>query len=197
MKITVEKIVGWDRVLNSARTTVGKKELDKEPSDVFKRQLLISEHSPIRNLLFEVIWQDIYYWVAMHLARHHIGFHSGEDDLIFIKTQRSDRTGIDRENLSQNALVNFRAVLNAHSIINISRVRLCNTASRETREAWELLIENLREIEPILASLCQPNCIYRGLCPEHPTCGYKKTAKYKKRFQHYLEQVTESIVVIT
>jgi hypothetical protein len=185
MKVTVERIVGWDRVLNSARATVGKSASEKDPSEKFKRKILISEHSPIRNLLFEVVWYDIYYWVAMHIARHHIGFHSGEDDLIFIETQRSDRTGINRGKMTQDALVVFRAVINAHSIINTSRVRLCKTASTETQQAWYGLIEKLEKIEPDLFSLCVPNCVYRGFCPEPNSCGYTETKNYEKQFNTY------------
>lgn len=185
ISVSVERIVGWSHVLNSARTTVGKLDLNKEPSDSFKKQILISEHSPIRNLLFEVVWNDIYYWVAMHLARHHIGFHSGEDDTIFIKTQRSDRTNINRNNLPQDSPVSFRAVMNAHSIINISRVRLCKIAAKETREAWSLLIDEISKIEPMLSILCRRNCIYRGHCPESQSCGFTKTSEFKTELDDY------------
>jgi len=54
MKVTVERIVGWDRVLSDTRATVGKPPLNKEPSDIFKVKMLVSEHSPIRKLLYEV-----------------------------------------------------------------------------------------------------------------------------------------------
>jgi hypothetical protein len=172
-------------VLNSARTTIGKNASGNNPSEKFKRKILISEHSPIRNLLFEVVWYDIYYWVAMHLARHHIGFHSGEDDLVFIETQRSDRTGVNRDKTTQNAPVVFRAVINAHSIINTSRVRLCKVASTETQQAWYGLIEKLEKIEPDLFSLCVPNCVYRGFCPEPCSCGYTGTKNYEKQYNTY------------
>lgn len=186
MECRVKKIVGWDQVLNTARTTVGKGDLNKEPSDSFKKQILISEHSPIRNLLFEVVWSDIPYWVAMHLIRHHIGFHSGEDDTFFVKTQRSDRTGIDRDDLPQNAPVIFRSVINAHSIINVSRVRLCRKAAKETIKAWSLFIEKLSEIEPLFAYFCQPNCVYRGFCPElDNTCKFAGTKKYREKLDQY------------
>lgn len=185
MKVTVERIVGWDRVLSDARATVGKPPIDKEPSDEFKVKMLVSEHSPIRNLLYEVIWEDIPYWVAMHLARHHIGFHSGEDDLVFVQTQRTDRTNVDRDKLPQDAPVLFRAVMNAHSIINVSRVRLCRIASPETREIWQMLIDELSKIDRKLSVLCTPNCIYRGFCPESETCGYYRTKEYETKLKEY------------
>lgn len=178
MKITVERLVGWDRVLNDARVTVGKSPLNKEPSEEFKRKMLISEHSPIRRLLYEVTWENIPYWVAMHYRTHSRGFKSDDDDLFFISTQRTDRTQTDRDKLPQDAPVILRVQINAQAIINVSRVRLCHTASVETRKTWESMIEELRQVEPILADLCMPNCVYRGLCPEPHSCGYYKTGEY-------------------
>ena len=47
----IVKIKGdWEEVVNDCRTTVGKGELGKEPSQKFKREILISEHSPIRSI---------------------------------------------------------------------------------------------------------------------------------------------------
>lgn len=193
MNVQVKRLVGWDAVLRSARTTVGKKDLNKEPSDDFKRAILVSEHSPIRMLTYDVTWPEIPYWVAMHFRTHHIGFKASEDDVYFIQTSRSDRTETDRDNLSQTAPVICRAVLNAQSIINASRVRLCNLASKETREAWRAFINELAKIDPILAKLCHPNCYYRGFCPEGKnSCGATITLRYVdtlRAYRNYCEQL--------
>ena len=76
---------------------------------------------------------------------------------------------------------------NAQAFINISRKRLCyGCASKETREAWELVIEYLKDVDPILAEKCVPECIYRGFCPEKKRCcGYCNTEAYKKRLEEY------------
>lgn len=185
MECTVKRVMGWNIALNSARTTVGKKDLEKEPSDDFKKRSLISEHAHIRNLFYEAVWTDIPYWVVNHLARHHIGFHSGEDDTVFVETQRSDRTGLDRDKLTQDAPVTFRAVMNAHSIINVSRVRLCMVAAKTTIEAWQLFLVELGKIEPILFNLCVQNCLYRGFCPEPSCCGFVRTSAYRHELEDY------------
>lgn len=186
MEVLVKKLVGWDAVLRTARTTVGKKDLNKEPSDEFKRSILISEHSPIRALTYEVTWPSIPYWVAMHYRTHHVGFKAAEDDVYFIQTSRSDRTETNRDSLSQTASVICRIMLNAQSIINVSRVRLCRLASPETRQAWKAFINKLQEIEPMLASVCQPNCIYRARCPEGKnTCGYCFTTDFERNATAY------------
>lgn len=187
MDVLVERIVGWDRVLNDARITVGKVPIKKEPSDDFKKKILASEHSPVRNLLYSITWSDIPYWVAMHLRTHHIGFKSSDDDLYFIETQRSDRTQRDRNDLKQTAKVTLSAQINAQTLINVSRVRLCRQASKETLLTWKMMLKELKKIEPFLYSLCVPNCVYRnGICPENVNCcGYNKTSDFKVLVDEY------------
>ena len=103
----------------------------------------------------------------------------------FITTQRTDRTGINRNELEQGALVNHAIEANAQSLINISRKRLCSCASKETREAWQKVKDEVAKVEPELASCMVPECIYRGFCPEMFGCGFDKTAKYRNNLQNY------------
>ena len=73
MKVELRDIKGtWTDVVNRARTTVGKEEIGKEPSDKFKRRILLAEHSPIRSLIYCFKITDIKSWVATHLVRHHV-----------------------------------------------------------------------------------------------------------------------------
>jgi hypothetical protein len=175
----------WIRVLNAARRTWGKKPINKEPSVSFKKELLLAEHSPIRLLEYDFTWEDIQQWVTAHFVRHHEGCEK------FVHTQRTDVNeklkGLNRDELPQGLLNDMDMTCNAQSFINISRKRLCyGCASKETREAWELVIEYLKEIDPILAEKCVPECIYRGFCPEKKRCcGYVNTESYKKRLEIY------------
>ena len=57
---------GWIRVVNAARRTVGKPPINHEPSDSFKKKILLAEHSPIRLLEYEWTWDDIKQWVTVH-----------------------------------------------------------------------------------------------------------------------------------
>lgn len=168
----------WQEAKDRAMNTVGAEE-GKYPSSSWKRKILKAEHSPIRVVDMTVRIHDIPYWVAMHLVRHKVGVEH------WISTQRSDRTGVYREELPQGALVNHSLKLNAQSLINISRRRLCSQASPETRAAWKAVIEAVREVEPELADLCVPECIYRGHCPEMKPCGYADTEDYEKRKTAY------------
>lgn len=174
----------WKRVLNAARRTVGKKPLDKEPSNKFKRQILLAEHSPIRLLEYDFTWEDIKQWITVHICRHSVGCEK------FVHTMRPDRNEalklLNRDDLPQGLLNDMDMTCNAQAFINISKVRLCSLASRETREAWKLVIEFLKEVDPILAEKCVPSCIYRGRCPEGDKgCGYDKTEAFKQRLEEY------------
>lgn len=156
----------WVRVKNHCRTTVNKDFTENEPSELFKQQLLISEHSPIRLLEIDWSWEDIYSWVATHWSRHKFEK--------FISTQRSDRTEshTPRGELKQDALVRFDGYANMQNLIDAFRKRLCYQASPETRELAEDFKTALHETHPEMADVLVPNCIYRCGCPEFQTCGW-------------------------
>ena len=113
------------------------------------------------------------------MVRHKIGIEH------FVKTQRSDRTGVDRAQLPQGAPVNHECFANAQALITISRKRLCSCASPETRKAWELVRDEVRKIEPELAHCMVKECVYRGFCPEMFGCGYDKTERFQEDVKRY------------
>lgn len=173
----------WNDVVNSARTTINIEHGEKEPSSNWKRRILLAEHSPIRQLTIKWKWYDLKYWVSNHFVRHWLGI------VHYVRTQRSDRTGVERDDIGQGALVEHEAVANAQAMINISRKRLCYLASHETREAWQELLYSIRDQEPELYKACVPDCIYRGWCYEYKTCGYHTTLVYKEQLKAYREGI--------
>lgn len=165
MLTKILKIKGdWQEVVNDCRTTVGKGELGKDPSAKFKREILISEHSPIRSMSVKWQWVNIPSWVATHFSRHKWE--------CFIKTQRTDRTGVNRDKLSQDAPVIMTGEANTQHLIDTARKRLCRLASRETRKYMEDLKTAIHIVEPEISHVLVPNCIYRGGCPETTCCGW-------------------------
>jgi hypothetical protein len=124
-------------------------------------------------------------WVSVHLVRHKFGIEH------WVKSNRTDRTGVDRNDLLQSALVNHECEANAQAIINISRKRLCNQASPETREAWQAVIEEIRKVEPELASVCVSDCLYRGWCYEFKSCGYHQTDEYSEKLSEYRKNINQ------
>lgn len=194
----------WIRVVNAARRTWGKAPINHEPSDKFKRKILLAEHSPIRLLEYDFTIENIRQWTTTHLVRHHEGCEK------FVHTQRQDindeiekitakvievlaDAGItndgwrERDYLFQGQGNDMDMTCNAQAFINISRKRLCKgCASPETRQAWEIVIAMLKEFDPILAEKCVPECLYRGFCPETDRCcGYVNSSLYNDRLKQY------------
>lgn len=165
MKTKILKVKGdWKEVVDDCRTTVGKDDLGHEPSKEFKKKILIAEHSPIRDIFIKWKWSAIKSWIATHFSRHKWE--------CFIRTQRTDRTGLDRDKLPQDSLVSFTGEANIQSLIDTMRKRLCYQASKETREYAEDLKCSIYKIEPEIANVLVPNCIYRCGCPEISKCGF-------------------------
>jgi hypothetical protein len=169
----------WRDVADSARTTIGKAAGKGEPSNAWKKRILLAEHSPIRQLLFKWKWEELPYWVSVHMVRHKIGIEH------WVSTSRTDRTGIVRDGLPQDHPVAHECEANAQALITISRKRLCKQAAKETTEAWQLVIDKLSEVDPIVASVCVPECVYRGFCPEFKSCGFIASEKGKQMLEAY------------
>ena len=155
----------WTLIKNACRTTVNKKFTDKEPSNDFKKSLLIAEHSPIR--LFEVFWSwdKIKYWVSTEWSRHKFEK--------FISTQRNDRQKkYDRNEAPQGSLVDYNGFANMQSLIDVWRKRLCFQATPDARSLAEDFKVELHKTHAEEANVLVPNCVYRGGCPEMCPCGW-------------------------
>lgn len=168
MLIEIKQVTPWSRALTAARRTVHKRSLgDKEPTDEWKRKILLAHHSPIRLVEYDITIMGIPYWVAMHLVRHHEGVQ------FFVGTQRDDRVKNDcsRDELPQGTLVDMMISANAEALMNISAKRLCGQAAAETRKVWRAVVEELRHVDPVLAERCVPRCIVERGCNELKPCG--------------------------
>lgn len=162
-----EIIADWRRVKNHCRTTDNKDFTEKDPSDEFKKKLLMSEHTPIRLLEFDWTWSGIKYWVGMEWARHKFEK--------FISSQRNDRQeNYDRNEARQDAPIRFDGSANMQNVIDAWRKRLCRKATPEARELAEDFKVELHKTHPHEADALVPNCIYRAGCPEFETCGFWK-----------------------
>lgn len=159
----------WTEVKNECRHTMNKDDTYTKATDEFVENVLISEHSPIRLIKIKWRWASIKSWVSVHFARHWLGWDK------FVSTQRTDRTGTDRDSARQDTPVNMDIEANPQALINVSRFRLCYQASSETREKMEDLKRAIKESgQEKIAYVMQKNCIYRCGCPEFKECGYWK-----------------------
>ncbi len=171
----------WEKVKSAARTTIGKTGAGSYPSDEWKKTALLAEHSMIRKIHFKWIWTNLKSWISVHFVRHKIGIEH------WVSTQRTDRTGIDRDKLPQDSLVRHEVDANAQALINISRKRFCSQADPETRKAWQAVKDQVADTDPIIASVMVRECVYRGFCPEFHCCGYVNTDAYQEELKKYRE----------
>lgn len=186
MLTKIVKIKGdWQEVVDDSRFTVGKEPLGREPSEEFKKGILIAEHSTIRSISVKWVWDNMKHWVTVHWVRH-----KWEK---FVRTQRSDRTGINRDELRQDEPQNFTGEANVQHLIDTWRKRLCHMASDETRAYAEDFKAKLHEVEPEISDVLVPNCVYRCGCPEMNGCGWLKRhpvlldADIQQRYDRYNE----------
>lgn len=179
-KVKVTQETSWKRALNAARRTIGKEAIDKEPSKSWKAKVLLAEHSPIKLVEYQISFENLRQWVGVHLLRHMF-------TLPFIHSQREDRRKLDcsRDDLPQGTPNDQDFYVNAQTLKNISRKRLCNKASTETREAWEKVKDEIAKFDEVMADKMVRNCVYCGFCPEMECCGFVNTKKFKEELEKY------------
>lgn len=163
MRVVITKLTDGALAQKACEFTINKK------SSISLDKLYSCEHSPIRTQMFWVEMYDIPTFVSVHLVRHAIGISH------FVKSNREDRgglTGTDR-----NTPVNHAMLLNAQSLINLARKRLCLKASSETVAVMKEIKEKIKEVDPALYPYLVPECEYRKACHELKSCGYYTTTK--------------------
>lgn len=163
LKYPIEKDWLWCKTCTL--NTVGKKLKTNEVTSEWKKKLIESEHSPIRELWFG-IKMEIPYWVSVHFVRHHIGVNH------YISTQRSDRTGVERNTKRQDEIVSHIMSVNAQELVFMAHKRLCKQASFETREVMKMIVEEVLKVCPEFKNVLVPLCTYRGgKCTEFFPCN--------------------------
>ncbi len=156
--------------------TVGKKLLSttKEVDMEWKKKLLASEHSPIRELWFG-IKLTIPYFLSVHIVRHHIGCNH------YVSTQRDDRhpeRELSREELPQGTFVSHILSINAQELMFFMRKRLCNQADPVMRYVANLIKQEALKTNPEFEGLLVPLCEYRNnKCTEMFPCSKAATFK--------------------
>lgn len=179
MKVEILKYpteADWMWCKTCTLNTVGKTST-KLPTDEWKKKLIESEHSPLRELWFG-IKMEIPYWVSVHYVRHHIGVNH------YVQTQRNDRQNkYDRNEAPQGEMVLHIMSVNLQELVFMSHKRLCYQASKETREVMEEIVRQVVGLYPELKSVLVPLCYYRnGLCTEFDGCDHYKTYKARNDF---------------
>lgn len=162
----------WMLVKQCTLVTVGLKS-SKPPDEEWKKKMLRARHSPIRELRFVFLLEDVPYWVAMHLVRHHIGCQP------YVRTQRNDRqTEYDRRKAPQGAPVSMMWSMNAEALMTIANKRLCEQAAPETHDVVQamcvLAVRDNPEFDEFLVPMCE---YHGGICHEFNPCGKYPASK--------------------
>ena len=91
------------------------------------------------------------------------------------------------ENADRNTKVNLSLLVNAQSLIDMAKLRLCNCAHVETRTVFDLIKKEIAKQDPSLASMMVRKCVYRrGLCGEMRCCGFNSTPAFQIEIADYL-----------
>lgn len=213
--VTVRKLTDRELMLSACESTfLGKS--NQSLLSIYK-----SEHSPARTQLFWIDMKDIKLSCAQHIVRHHTGIekfqlsmrsdrNGGKDQCPYIAERLSEILAVPEEyrdeketeemyslldelkyRAGRNALTNLSILVNAQSLIDMAKLRLCNMASPETIKVFSAIKEKINEIDPELASMMVRKCVYRnGLCGEPKCCGFTLTPTFHKEMVLYLENFT-------
>lgn len=188
---------------------------DKTFSGRSKQSLLSmykSEHSPVRTQMFWVECNDIPLYVSTHLLRHHVGSQpfalthrvdrkgGGLDlptlvneiqELMLSESPEAPEMINEKLETIKNkggrmTPTNLGIWINAQSLIDMAKLRLCYHASEHTREIFEEIKHKVSLIDPDLACMMVKKCIYRnGLCGE--SCGYNQSVAWEHEMIAYLQ----------
>ena len=165
----------WERCKMLALNTIGKRYAGSEITDKWKYDILRSEHSPIRTLMF-TIRMELPYWVSVHFCRHKYGVEH------FVSSQRNDRQDkYDRNKAPQGAFVTHVMDINAQELMQMARMRLCRQASVETKLVMTEIRDAVVQVNPEFAPFLQPKCLIHGGCNEFKSCGYYDAIREKMK----------------
>lgn len=160
MQVKVSKVTSPDLMRWACAMTI-----DSE-SNMTMDRIYRNEHSPMRTQMFTVEMLDIPTFVSTHFRTHAQGVTH------FVKSLREDRCGKGDE--GRWTPTNHGMFLNAQSLINLSRKRLCYKSHASTISVMWMIRDEVDKVDSRLAKYMVPECIYRNGCHEDRTCGWYK-----------------------
>lgn len=160
----------WHLAETIARATMGLAPKDTPPAESWKRRILAARHSPIRELKFVFLLENVPYWVSVHLCRH---THAQP----YVLSQRNDRQSkYDRRKAPQGSPVSMYWSTNAEELMVVANKRLCMKASTETRLLVAEMCRIVEQACPEFAGNLIPMCEYHGgVCHEMQPCPKGET----------------------
>lgn len=121
--------------------------------------------------------------LAMLMSMINQASYGSQEDMI--KSIISDLNWL-KENADRYTPVNLGLCVNAQSLIDMAKLRLCHQAHKETIEVFKTIKAELQVVDPDLAEMMVPKCVYRnGLCGEPCCCGYVGTPAWAGEMHKY------------
>lgn len=98
-----------------------------------------------------------------------------------------------KDNADRETPVNLGLCVNAQSLIDMAKLRLCTgCASKGTVVVFNAIKKEIEKIDPDLAALMVRKCVYRnGLCGEPRCCGFNHTPAFEAELRDYVSHFTE------
>lgn len=97
-----------------------------------------------------------------------------------------------QDNADRYTPVNLGLLVNAQSLIDMAKLRLCKQAHKETIKVFKAIKEAISKVDPELASLMVRKCVYRGgLCGEPKCCGFNSTEQFQIELRQYAHNFTK------
>jgi len=98
-----------------------------------------------------------------------------------------------KNNADRETPVNLSLCINAQSLIDMSKLRLCTgCASPGTVIVFQAIKDEISKIDPDLASVMVRKCVYRGgICGEPRCCGFNGTQKFREELSRYLSNYSQ------
>lgn len=98
-----------------------------------------------------------------------------------------------KDNSDRYTPVNLSLCINAQSLIDMAKLRLCTgCAARETVIVFQAIKNEIKKVDPNLASMMVRKCVYRnGLCGEPRCCGFNHTKAFDAELKDYVSHYSE------
>lgn len=97
-----------------------------------------------------------------------------------------------KDNADRQTPVNLSLCVNAQSLIDMAKLRLCTgCAAAETVTVFREIKNQIAKIDPALAAMMVRKCVYRnGLCGETHCCGFNSTSAFEVELRDYTSRFT-------
>lgn len=153
---TLHSYDGWDKALHAARVTQNPNTewTGEFPSEQWKKRLLYSEHSPLREPRV-YLTVEMYNKSQNHLVRHSTGM------MWYISTLRTDLK--NSNDVEVHRLTERTAVLsiNLAGLLQMARTRLCFKTEEATRKVMKSIVDTVVDADPTLfmeGNMFYPDC---------------------------------------